>query len=75
VWAVKNPISVVSANRVVANGCMEGSVEVSVAGQIRDRRNSDLCDSETQDNTDMSEVGGRNENIRLTFTGRKLHLL
>jgi len=30
---VKNLISVVSANRVVASGCMEGSVEVSVARQ------------------------------------------
>ena len=30
-----------------------------------DRRNSDLCDSKTQKNTDMSEVGGSNGSIRL----------
>jgi len=28
---------------------------------LHDQRNSNLCDSETQENTDMSEVEGRNE--------------
>jgi len=27
--------------------------------KLRDRKNSNLCDSETQDNTDMSEAEGR----------------
>jgi len=30
-----------------------------------DRRNSNLCDSETQENTYLSEVRGRKERIRL----------
>ena len=39
---------------------------VSVAGQtLRDSRNSNLCDRETQENTYMSEVGGRKESVRL----------
>jgi len=32
---------------------------------LHDRRNSNLCDSETQENTHMKEVGGRKERIRL----------
>jgi len=32
---------------------------------LRDQRNSNLCDSETQENTYLSEVGGRKEIIRL----------
>jgi hypothetical protein len=33
---------------------------------LRDRRNSNLCDSETQENTYLSEVRGKKERIRLT---------
>ena len=32
---------------------------------LRDRRNSNLCDGETQENTYLSNVGGRKEIIRL----------
>jgi len=35
VWAGKSLIRVVSAMKVVASGCMEGSVIVRVAGQRR----------------------------------------
>jgi hypothetical protein len=31
---------------------------------LRDRRISDLCVSETQESTHMSEVRGRNESVR-----------
>ena len=30
---------------------------------VHDGRNSNWCDSETQENTDMSEMGGRKESI------------
>jgi len=39
-------------------------VSVNWTETLRDRRNSNLCDSETQD-THGSEVGGRKEGIRL----------
>jgi hypothetical protein len=32
---------------------------------LYDESNSDLCDSETEENTYMSEVGGRNESFGL----------
>jgi hypothetical protein len=33
---------------------------------LHDRRNSNLCGSQTQENTRMNEVGGSKESIRLT---------
>jgi hypothetical protein len=54
-----------SANRVVASGWMEGTVVVSLCTETTsNRRNSNMCVSETQ-NTHMSEVGGRKESIQL----------
>ena len=46
---------------------MEGSIVVkfSWTAMLYDRRNSSLCGSETQENTHMSDVGGRNESIKL----------
>jgi hypothetical protein len=46
---------------------MEGKVVVSVAWRetLRDRRNSDRCDSKTQENSHMSKVGRRKESIGL----------
>ena len=46
---------------------MEGSIVVkcSWTETLCDRRNSSLCGSEKQENTHMSDVGGRNESIRL----------
>ena len=32
---------------------------------LRDSRNSNLCDRETQENAHMSEVGGRKDSVRL----------
>jgi hypothetical protein len=56
----------VSAIRVVASGWLEGSVVVRVARQRRSVIEGILmCDNETQENTHMSEVGGRKESIKL----------
>jgi hypothetical protein len=53
----------VSANRFVASGWMgsERGSQCSWTEMLRDQRSSNMCDSETQENTDMSEVGGRKE--------------
>jgi hypothetical protein len=40
-------------------------VKCSWTETLCDRRNSNLCDSDTQENTHMSEVGGWNESIML----------
>jgi len=52
---------------LLQSGLMEGSVVVkcSWTETLCDQRNSSLCGSETQKNTDMSDVGGRNEGIIL----------
>jgi len=51
-----------SANRVVASGWMEGSVVVSAARDMRhDSRNSNQCDKETQ-NSHKSLAGGGSRN-------------
>jgi hypothetical protein len=63
---VKSLSSVASNNKIVASGWMEGCVVVSVVGKtLGDRMNSKLCDSETQDKTQMSAVGERKRSIRL----------
>jgi len=55
------------------SGWMEGSIGVkcSWTETLCDRRNSSLCGSETQENTHMSDVGGRNERIRLVNNNLK----
>ena len=52
---------------LLQSGWMEGSIVVkcSWTETLCDRRNPSLCGNETQENTDMSEVGGRYESIRL----------
>ena len=52
-----------SVNRFVASGWLGGKCgsQCSWTEMLRDQRSSNMCDSETQENTDMSEVGGRNE--------------
>ena len=55
-----------SASRVEASAGMEGSVVVSVPGEtIRDGKNSNLCNCQTQEDTHMREVRGRRASIRL----------
>jgi hypothetical protein len=49
----------VLANRVVASSWKEGSVVVSVGAQRRPVIEGILCDSETQENARVSEVGGK----------------
>ena len=58
---------------LLQSGWMEGSIVVkcSWTETLCDRRNSDLCDSETQENTHMSDVGGRNESITLVNNNLK----
>ena len=58
--AVESITNVVSANRDVASGWNggESGSKCSMTEKLRDRRNSNRCDSQTQENTDMSEVGG-----------------
>jgi hypothetical protein len=68
VWAVKYISSFVSANRAAASGSMEGSVIVSaVSGRerekVRERRNFNLADWDTLENTHLSKVGERRESI------------
>jgi len=61
VWAAQSLSSVVSANRVDVNVWMEGSVVVRAAWRetLHDRRNSNRCDSETQENIYTNKVRGR----------------
>ena len=47
--------------QVVGGG--ECGSQSSWTESLRDRRNSNRCDSETKGNTDMSKVGGRNDSI------------
>ena len=58
----------VPANTTAASVWMEKSTLVGVAGQtqtLRDGKNSNLCDSETQGSPHMSKVGETKESIRL----------
>jgi hypothetical protein len=52
---------------LLQSGWMVGSIVVkcSWTETLCDRRNPSLCGSKTQENTDMNDVGGRNESIRL----------
>jgi hypothetical protein len=64
VWAVKSLSSMGSASRAGAGGQMDEMWwSVELGGALRDRRNSNQCDSETQESTHMSSVGGRKESI------------
>jgi len=58
---VQSLSSVVSANRVDVSGSMEGNVVGSAAWReiLHDRRNSNRCDSEKQENIQVTKVGGR----------------
>ena len=60
-WVAQSLSSVLSANSVDVSGWMEGCVVVSAAWRemLRDRRNSNRCDSEKQENIHMTKVGGR----------------
>jgi hypothetical protein len=59
---------VVSANRVEASVWMEGECggQNTWRETVRDRRNSNRCACQTQEDIHVSEVGGRRASIRLT---------
>ena len=62
-WPVKSLTSMVSANEVVAfgwdGGECGGQCSCREREMLHNKRNSNLCNSETPENTHMSKVGGR----------------
>jgi hypothetical protein len=59
---------VVSASRVEASVWMEGECggQSTRKEAVRDRRNCNWCDCQTQEDIHVSEVRGRRASIRLT---------